>query len=345
MKTNKNFSLILGILFIFSINTGVGQNRKLAQTGFKFLNVATDARFGAMGEAVTAVESYSTAMMFNPAGMANMDGLADISFGQTKWIADINYTHGTAAFKPFSGEYGIIGASFSYVDYGTLIRTTSGGGDIGYQELGTFKPYAMSFGVSYAIALSDKFKVGGTVRYAKQNLGEDHLIGFADSGRTEVRKSYAENNYAYDFGIMYKIGYKSLQMGMSVKNFAQEIEFVSESFQLPLTFRIGLSMDVLDLLEGFKKEDHSFLVSVDAVHHRDYPEQIAFGGEYTFMNMFSARFGYATPTDEKGITLGFGVQQELASYRVKLDYAYCDFGVFDAVHRITVNFTLPNYNF
>jgi hypothetical protein len=37
---------------------------------------------------------------------------------------------------------------------------------------------------------------------------------------------------------------------MSVRNFSQRVRYEKEDFQLPLTFHIGLSMDVLDFLPG-----------------------------------------------------------------------------------------------
>src|SRR3990170_1413308 len=73
------------------------QEKKLAQTGMKFLGVSTDARASAMGDAVTALSMASSAMFYNPASMAWTDRSIDLAFGTTQWIADIQYYHAAAS--------------------------------------------------------------------------------------------------------------------------------------------------------------------------------------------------------------------------------------------------------
>ncbi len=302
---------------------------KLAQTGFKFLSVGADARAAAMGEAVTAVENGSNSMFYNPAGMARQQRLVEVSFNSTSWIADINYLNASLSFAPSNGDFGVFGAYVSNVDYGDLkktIRDLSEGGS--YIDLGGYSPKAMVFGVGYAIALSDKFTVGANLKYAYLDFGT-HYNGWKN-------KSFNEGTMAFDFGVIYKTGFKSLNFAMDVKNFSQELDYVEESFQLPMAFKIGLSMDLIDLTD-INPDDHSFILSVDAHHPRDYKEQLLFGCEYTIWNTLSARVGYVTPTDEQGICAGIGVKQNVAGVEIGMDYSYSDFGVFDTVHRINVN--------
>jgi hypothetical protein len=82
------------------------------------------------------------------------------------------------------------------------------------------------------------------------------------------------------------------------------------------------------------------LVSVDAIHPRDFSEQVNFGLEYNFMNMVALRAGYIYPADEQSYTLGVGLQQSFAGYGIGVDYAYTPFGVFDPVHRVSLMFSL-----
>ena len=60
-------------------------DRKLAQTGMKFLSTSLDARVTALGEAFTAAEGYSTMMFYNPAGMAFMDRNFHGAFGRVEF--------------------------------------------------------------------------------------------------------------------------------------------------------------------------------------------------------------------------------------------------------------------
>ena len=80
-------------------------------------------------------------------------------------------------------------------------------------------------------------------------------------------------------------------------------------------------------------------MSIDAEHPRDFVEQVRFGGEYTFHNQISLRAGYVSPTDEQGISLGVGVRQPLSDTTIGVDYAYTSFGVFDKVHRFSLQFS------
>lgn len=306
---------------------------KLAQTGMKFLSISADPRAAAMGSAVTALEGGSAMLFYNPAGMVRFGGSVDAMFGQTQWIADITYNFGSLAFRPFGGRYGVVGVSLAFADYGDLQQTIFAENDDGFLILDSpISPQAWSVGVGYARALTDRFSVGGHVKYASQDLG-DSVQELGDDGRF-LTQSNQEGVVAYDFGVLYKTGFRSLNFAVSARNFAPEVTFEQESFQLPLTLQIGVSMDVLDLTEYGAGETHSFVVGLDANNPRDFAEQIKLGGEYTFAQTLSLRGGYTFPTDQEGVSLGAGVQREFGGIGFGADYAYTDFGVFDAVQRI-----------
>jgi len=329
--------LIISIVACATLASPDYAQQKLAQAGMKFLTVGTDARATAIGEAMTAVEGYSSSMFFNPAAMGWMTKLGSLSVGQTRWIADINHYFGSVALAPFNGEYGVIGMTVLSIDYGELQETIRADNEQGFLDIGTFKPTAFAIGLSYARALSDRFSVGGNVKYVTQDLGNS-TVSLRPSGEAE-KVSNSTNVIAFDFGILYRTGFKSLNFGMTVRNFSREIRYQQENFQLPLIFKIGVSMDILDFFP-VDKEMHAFLLSVDATHPRDYPEQINIGGEYLFAKTLALRGGYMLNNDEYGLTLGFGVQRALGDFQLGLDYSYTPFGVFDAVHRLSFQFTM-----
>jgi len=138
-----SFTVVLIILMFKFVTVSVfaQENQKLAQTGMKFLSVSLDPRASGMGDATTAVFAKSSAMLYNPAIMAELEGYSDFSFGTTRWIADINYIYGTAAFNLFDGEYGVFGLSLVAVDYGEFIGTVVAPNGDGFLEVGNFKPY------------------------------------------------------------------------------------------------------------------------------------------------------------------------------------------------------------
>ena len=335
----KKYTIITAlILGLFTYTTLQAQYTKLAQTGMKFLSVSTDARTAGFSEAVTAVDlGTASAMFYNPSTMASIKEFTSVSFGNVSWIADIKYLHGAIAFAPYEGEYGVIGVSFVSVDYGDLHETIVANNDQGYIDVGTYSPKAYAIGIGYAKELSTKFAVGGGIKFVKQSLGTS-VIDIDQNSGNYVNDNNSLSAVAFDFGILYRTGFKSLNFGMSVRNFSTELKYKVETFQLPLTFRIGLSMDAMDLF-NVDKNTHSLLISVDASHPRDYNEQIYVGAEYTFINTFSLRAGFVSPADEHNFAAGFGIKRNIEGVNLGIDYAYQPFGVFNSVSRITFNFS------
>ena len=310
-----------------------GAQQKLAQTGMKFLNVEPDPRAAALGGAFTAVEGSAASAFFNPAGTARLNSFGQVFFGYTEWIADIKHIFGSVSLSPERGDYGVVTLSIQAVDYGELDQTVFYNNNQGYLDLGTFRPRGLMLGLGYSRALSEKFSIGGTVKYVSQNLGSA-LASLNSANTTYQRDYFSTDVMAFDFGMLYKTGFKSLTLGMCVRNFSKEARYVTEGFQLPLAFRIGIAMDVLDLA-SVDKNIHSLTLIVDAEHPRDFPEQIKVGGEYLFMKTVAIRAGYVSPADEHGFSFGVGLRQAVDQLGLGFDYAYTPFGVFGGVQRFS----------
>ena len=340
---NKKIIKILPLIIFLFLSCGNifpqnddGEKEKLAQTGFQFLSVGTSARATALGEAYTTYEGHSEALFYNPAGLARMNSFMGIAFNQMSWIADIKYYSGSFSFNFEDGKYGVFGLSFLSIDYGKFYWTQVDDSESGYRDIGASwaKPNAYAIGLGYAKELSDKFSVGGQIKYVKQKLGTSIVPVYIDKTNfVEKEQDYALGVFAFDFGTLYKTGFKSLVFGMSVRNFAQEVKYEREGFQLPLTFKIGISFNIIDFFPEME-ENHSFVISFDAAHPRSHAEYISIGGEYIFMNMFAIRGGYVTGQDLYSYSVGFG----LRTFGFQFDYAFTPFDVFNNVHRFSVGF-------
>lgn len=324
--------ILLVLVSLLTVHAPAQQ--KLAQTGMKFLNVTTDARAVALGEAVTSLDGTSSSLFFNPSSMAGQKNLVSVDLGQVQWIADIRHNYASASFSPWEGDLGVIGVMVQAVDYGDFEQTVKAGTDAGYLDLGTFSPTALVLGLGYARALSEKFSIGGMVKWVHQDLGSGAVSVAAGGGSYGYASNVAEL-FAADFGITYKTGFKSLQFGMVVRNFSKEARYIDEGFQLPLTFRIGLSANVFDFA-SVDPEEHQLLVAIDAEHPRDYPERVKMGVEYLFMNIVAIRTGFISLADEQKFSYGLGLQKSLGSVGLGVDYAYTPFGIFDKVQTFTV---------
>ena len=343
----KRFGLLISSLVVASMlvaSAAFGQ-AKLAQTGFNFLSVGTDARATGMGEAFTTMQGSSVSMLYNPAGLAGIGSFVDLSINHMNWIADIAYLTGTVAFSPYEGRYGVIGVSFMNIDYGDFNFTQVANNEQGYLDIeGWPSPHAYVIGVGYGKALSDQFSIGGQIKYAHQSLGQSVVpiyrtvvdaLGQPHQDTTYDQRDYAVGTLAFDFGTMFKTGLKSLAFGVAINNFAPEIKYERESFQLPLSFKFGVSMNVLDFIPEIG-EDHAFLVAIDAVHPRSFDEFLNIGSEYSFMKTVMFRVGYITGHPDYGLTAGIGLQK----MGVAVDYSFMPHKIFNNIQRISVKFAM-----
>jgi hypothetical protein len=311
------------------------ENTKRAQTGMKFLSASLSPRVAGMGGTGTTLQLQSTALFYNPAGMAQMENFGHAAVGTMQWIADINYNSASVSIRPAEGAYGVIGFTFMQVDYGQLEGTRRAGNDQGYVSTGTFSPGSWAFGVGYAYPVTDRISVGAKVKYAKQDLGPSVMSA---DGTT---KSNELGTGAYDFGIQYDTDYRGIEVAMSVRNFSPEVQYEQQSFELPMELSVGISTDIFEATDWLAdpNDQHSFTVMVKGVTPRDFSERMHFGGEYTFMDIFSLRTGYTLPSTnvEEGVNFGAGLQTDISGFELGADYSYTTYDVFDGVNRLGVN--------
>jgi len=214
--------VISSLLCFTTFNFAQVNLNKVAQSTMNFLLVGTSARASSLGDAYSVLGNGSESMFYNPAGLSDITKEFEVSLNVTQWIADINYLSGSAAWN--LGNYGVVGINLLTVDYGTINGTSLiNPGEqtlfpLGYKddgEVGNVGAYAV--GVSYAKAISEQFAVGGNVKIAAQNLGENLL----DAGI--VKKNNAVK-LVFDAGVKYKTGFKSFVFGMVIRNFASNIK-------------------------------------------------------------------------------------------------------------------------
>lgn len=321
---NKVKTLIPVLLIMFLSN--INAQQKLAQTGFNFLGVTSDARASAIGEAVTSFNNYSGALFHNPASMAQMDKFFNANFSINQWIADIKHITASVILSPFNGDMGVVGFSLQSVDYGEVEGTMVANNEKGYIDTKIMKPAALAVGVGYAKMLNDKFGVGGQIRYVYQKLGESVI----PTASGTIEKENKASALAFDFGTVYKTGFKSVTFGMSVRNFSKEVKYEEEGFQLPLNFIIGISANAFDFINpGF--DNQILLISVDYTHPRARPEQLKIGLEYQFLNLLFLRGGYVIGNYEDDFTFGIG----LSYSGFNIDYSFTPYGIFNNVQRLT----------
>lgn len=332
-----------------------GEFERLGQTTMTFLDIDVGARAVGMGSAFTCMDGDVNALYWNPAGVARIKGRA-LSISNTQWIADIGQYAFAAAYG--AGNLGTFGVSFMIMDNGELERTIPIDPGVpaqvaeypqGYYLDGTYTVQQWVAGLAYARQITDKFSIGGQIKYVYEDLGRsDIAVPYDSLGEFKDYKMVkdAENNegtIALDFGTIYYFGFKDLRIGMSFRNFAQPVTYAFESFNLPVTFKIAVSMDVLSLFP--ETENHQLQISVVSVNPYDGGERIHIGSEYIFRNLLALRAGYRwvnfkNPTNTGAFSAGFGLAPgAFSGTNLMLDYAYSNADeAFSAIHRFSFGF-------
>jgi len=300
--------------------------KKVAQTGLQFLKVDMVSRAAAMGGAFTMAGQGAEAIFYNPGALSETNSSMEFFAARTNWISDISY-NAIALAKNF-GNGGTIGLHAISSDYGEIHGTRVASTTKGFVETGQVNVGAYAVGLSYSRTMTDKFRIGGTVKYASQQLGSNiHEVG-GDEITNKV------SGLAYDFGAVFYPGLKSVRLGVSIRNFSPQFKYEDTAFELPLTFQIGIAANLFDFLGGF--ENQSLLLDIDALHPRDYTERVHIGAEYVFHHILALRAGYKTNYDEESLSMGFGVRYAIAGVKLHVDYAYSPMNLFNSVNRITI---------
>lgn len=356
----KIFVILLCFAMFVSLSNGQ-EFAKVGTAGAQFLKIGVGSRGIAMGEAYDAVCNDVSSIFWNPAGLAFVKSQSAM-VGHANWIADIKYDAGAYAYN--LGSVGVLGISFAYLNSGDIEETTvemqDGTGSM-------FNTSNLMFGASFARMLTDRFSLGGNVKYIEEKLADEKATA-----------------WGVDLGILYYTGFKSLRLGMSIRNFGPELQFSGTyndydngnwvmdastgspqekeylPYHMPMTFKISLAYDLIE------QESQFLTLAADLSHPNDNVEKLNLGTEYKIMNILAIRAGYTgligvmkreddeieneDATDEvtykiqnytQNLGAGLGLMMNLKGIgEFNLDYAYTDFGVLDWAHRmsVTINF-------
>lgn len=329
MKINIIRITVLVILF-FSISYSQNSTTDVSKRGTSaatFLSIGQSARAIGMGSAFVGMQGDPSALYWNPAGIASIEGIS-LLFDHTTWFADVGYNFFAGTYS--IDDFGTLGLSIIISDIGEMDVTTIN------QPEGTGQTFtATDFAVSlaYAINLTDHFAIGFNPKFIYQSIWNTEATAFA-----------------FDMGVQYKTPFDDMILAMSISNFGTKMQLEGNStlilydedpssggnndkipayletgtWALPLIFRVGLAYTPV------RSEDHNLTLALDALHPSDNYESLNIGAEYTFMNIFSIRGGYKSlflEDSEETFALGFGLQKQIiGNVTLYFDYAYQDFG-------------------
>lgn len=304
-------TMVLCLVVLFS-PAQVYAQAKVGTTGAQFLELGVSARAMGMAEAFTAVSDDITSVYYNPAGLTYLYG-REAAFTYLDMPAGVG--HGFAAIGlPLESIGGVLGVSMYALGSGDMIeRTYPSGGEEGTNRIFSWNDFALA--VSYGRYLTDRFSIGVTVKY----------IG-------EFAHDYSANGWGADIGTVYNTGFRGFKIAMVITNFGPDMKFIKNDFPLPIDFKFGGSINVI---EGI---DHLATFAAEGSHPSDNLEQYNTGVEYIYKDRYILRAGGRFNYDVDGFTAGSGVRLPFGEDReLRFDYAFQDFGVLSEVHRFTMS--------
>jgi long-subunit fatty acid transport protein len=331
-------SILILIFFCSALTTAQTSNvSKRGTTAAPFLSIAQGARALGMGGAFVAIADDPSAMYWNPAGIADLQGI-QVLIDHTSWIADLQYQYIGATTS--LGSYGALGLNITVSNYGDMKVTTVD------QQDGTGEVFSvtdLAVGLTYGLKLTDAFSIGFNPKIIYQKIWK-----------------MSTSAIAIDMGVKYITPFKGIMLGMSISNFGSKMQIQGENalvsydpdlstkgnngnipaylatdqWDLPLNFRVGISYDVPIGVLG------KMTLAADAMHPSDNYECMNVGGEYVFYDFLYLRAGMKSlfqKDSEEGLTLGMGVKQFLiGNLQFTFDYAYQDFGRLKYVQKIAL---------
>jgi hypothetical protein len=335
----KSIIIFLILNFYSTVFSGVfGGLSKTGTTAAQFLKIQIGARAIGMGGSYVALSEDVSAIYWNAAGLAKIQGNGAVSFVHTGWLADTRFNFAAAVIR--GGSLGTFGLSFTSLSMDDMkVRTE-------FEPEGTgeyFSAMDMALGLSYARQLTNRFSVGFTGKYIRQQIW--HM---------------SASTIAFDIGLLFRTDFDWLTVGISVSNFGPKMQYTgkdvfvnydftcdewgdnenifanlqTDRWDLPLLFRFGLAADLL------KQEANQLIATLEARHPNDNTESISLGLEYGFWRKFFLRTGYQAlfeQDSEKGLTAGLGLVYFLSSdLPLRLDYAFADWNRLADVHRFSL---------
>ena len=280
----------------------------------QFLKIGVGARAEGMGGAFVAVSDDASALYWNCAGIARIEG-SQLSLNNAIWIADTQFNQIGYVFhvKKFPGAFGVNARSLSMKP---MVETTAYQPDPLVGTGRTFDAGMMSLGFTYARSFTDKFSAGGTANFINEGLAD-----------------LSQQTYSFDLGTLYDVGTLGMKIGMSIQNIGTQVKFIQREGRIPSIFRVGTSFQMLNTA------DNKLVGSFEFSHPPDNSERMNVGAEYSFHDFVRLRGGYNINYDAEALAGGVGFRFPISSMgKADLDYAYTDMRDLGSVHRFSLQF-------
>lgn len=296
---NKKSALVIIMLFLFltEISGGWTENLKdyFADTapsvGMSFLKIGIGARAISLGGAYSSIVKDATAVFWNPGGVIYTEGL-DASFSHLSLMEGVRYE--SVAISTGDGNQGF-GIGMGGVFYGNMELRDESPSE---EPMGTFNAYSFVAKASYG-----------------HRLGNDIVAGVSVGAILEKIYVYSTHTYTIDFALRYSpFIIKPIIFSLHLNNLGPKVQYVDETFRLPLTTKLGCSYSA-------RRFNTDLTVITEIVKSLDTSLSGATGLELGFSHI-SLRFGYNYGDKNAGRWAGgLGVKYNFLS----IDYSFAPY--------------------
>ena len=320
-------ALAAGLLAGLAGLAGPAGAQSRTQTGFPLVRLDASARTAALAGAGAVASDDPATALTNPA-LLSPEMSRGLALGYANLLADVNA--GTAAYArdvPVLGGLSVAGVA-RFLSYGDFERRT--GAAVGAEPEGTFGAGEAALTVVASREVLPQFRVG---------LAAHALFTSVDDAGAQA--------VAADLGVSYAVPDEGLVLGASVHHVGAVLSSLGDvPDRLPLDVRVTASkrLRYVPLTVSVSALDlHRFEgPAADSSAVRRALDHVAVGGELQLGPAFAVRAGYngrrggdlrsGGRLDLAGVSVGAGV----ALRRVRVDYAFTNWGAFGGLHQFGV---------
>ena len=320
--------------------------------GIPFFSYALDSKYGAAFLRVPVAtiptslsEAYASSVggdsvLYNPAGTGLLT-YSVLSLSHNKYFEDINQEYISLTLPTYLGNFSVFysvltsGDITSYDENENIIGKTSSSHKLyGFTYSKGF-PY-----FDYARKRIDPMLIMPSwngLKPVKVYIPKVYRasLGFSVKKIEETLDKDKSDTLLFDFGgILVLPGH--FHIGASIQNIGGKQRFFSEETKVPRVFRAGISKDFRTV-----KDIMNFVFMADYVNDQSLGSYFNFALEDDISRSFQIRIGYTTK-EKEGSSLSFGLgitlDRLIANKNfvkgLRLDYAFLNYGVLGATHRI-----------
>jgi hypothetical protein len=228
-----------------------------------------------------------------------------------------------------------------------------------------FEVVNTAIGITFSQILTDRFTLGITGKWVQE----------------KIQRAVA-NGIALDVGSTFNTGLLGTRLGMAILNMGPKMQLDGPdlafdrqiddepgeltaglnpaanletlSYDLPLMFRLGVSIDLLGGISTFMTNDQNRVTAlIDIEDANDQVARVGLSLEYAWNEMVYARLGYRIKgqlSDQLGERLagldreafelgyGLGLNTTVSGYAIQLDYGLADYGDLGTVNQLFLSF-------